>query len=278
MKVCQFCFLVLGKQHLLEVLPQHRKHEPLQSIRQNLRLQSSEHQSTNTTLGNHISYHLRITQCLRRTLLIHLHHANGVTARIRHGTSAEPHDGTSSQFAQGIVLLGYLFPEQVVGEEPGVVADEGGTGGGETAVIEGGDTLQFNFVNDIGELSGNLHCCLYRIHRHEEDAEYRRCRTRGGRLCPNGQIFGLFHGIHQRQHTRIGGGISKAREWSLNQSGKDSAIKTRDTAIRVERSQGHWERSSVSVLIVDRSPHPHKRTNIQTHGDGTRSSTAHGAF
>ena len=47
--------------------------------------------------------------------------------------------------------------------------------------------------------------------RHEDNTKQRRGRTRRGRLVRNIQIFGLLHGIHQRQHTGVGGGVTKSR-------------------------------------------------------------------
>ena len=116
--------LLFRKQNLLKLFPQDGKQDPLHTIGQNLGLQSTKEQPPQPTLCNDIPNYLRVRDGFGTTLLVHLDDSNGVGACITDGTGAESHDGTTTQFSQLRVLLGKLFGEVVVGEEPGVMPNE----------------------------------------------------------------------------------------------------------------------------------------------------------
>lgn len=57
--------------------------------------------------------------------------------------------------------------------------------------------------------------------------------TRTCSLVSNIHILGSLKRIQQRQHARIGGGISKTRKRALNQRREDTAVETGDASVRV---------------------------------------------
>jgi hypothetical protein len=59
-----------------------------------------------------------------------------------------------------------------------------------------------------------------------------------------------FHGIQQREHARIGRGIAKPRQWALNQSWYDTAIKARNAAVGVQGAHGHRKGRAGAVLVI----------------------------
>mmetsp|Transcript_26298 Transcript_26298/g.55427 ORF Transcript_26298/g.55427 Transcript_26298/m.55427 type:complete len:206 (-) Transcript_26298:97-714(-) len=145
-------------------------------------------------------------------------------------------------------------------------------------MIECGNTFNFDFVHYIREFASDLHGCFHSVDRHQKNPEYRCCHTCSCRLISHVQIFCRVKRVHQSQHSGIGRGIPKSREWPLNQGGKDTAVKTRDSPIGVESSKSDGEGCSISVLVVHRCPHPHERANIESHCHCPSRPSTHGTL
>ena len=62
------------------MFPQDREENALHAIRQDLRLQSSEKESSDTTLLDNVSHHLKVRQLFRIALFVDLDDTDGVAA------------------------------------------------------------------------------------------------------------------------------------------------------------------------------------------------------
>jgi len=124
------------EQKFLKMLPHDWEKYALQPIRQNLCLQTAEHQAGNPTLTDHSLHTLRVSQRLRMALLVNFDDADRVGAGVADRRGGESEDRTSSEFFEPIVLLRNFFRQQVIGEKPWIVADKCGRCGGQAAVVE----------------------------------------------------------------------------------------------------------------------------------------------
>mmetsp|Transcript_11097 Transcript_11097/g.30661 ORF Transcript_11097/g.30661 Transcript_11097/m.30661 type:complete len:322 (-) Transcript_11097:107-1072(-) len=273
-----FLRLLLWKQNLLKVLPQHGEENSLQTVGKDLGLQSAEQETLHAALGDDVAHDLRVRYLFGIGLLVDLADADAVGAGVGDGRGAETEDGTTAELAELRVLLGDAFAEVVVGEEPWVMSDEGGGCGSETSVVQGERSGCLDLVHDDAEFSCDLHGRLDGIDWHQEDTkDGGRCGGRNG-LDTNRKILGAFERIEQSEDTRVGRSVTKSRQWSLEKGWQDATVETRDTTICVKRAEGHWEGGSVAVLVVDGCSHPHETGDVGTHGDGTGRSSADGRF
>mmetsp|Transcript_40957 Transcript_40957/g.59850 ORF Transcript_40957/g.59850 Transcript_40957/m.59850 type:complete len:211 (-) Transcript_40957:535-1167(-) len=167
----QCFFLLLSKKNLFKLLPQNRKQNSLHTIRQNFGLQSTEHQSLNSTLLNDILDDLGIRYSIGVALFVHLDDTDGVGACVRDGRGAKAKDGPSTQLAHLRILLWYFLREEVVSEEPGIVPHKGGRSSSKGAMVEHQRSATLDLVHHIGELASDLHGSLDGVNGHEEDAE-----------------------------------------------------------------------------------------------------------
>ena len=115
---------LLGKEQFLKLLPQNTEQNSLQSISEDLCLQSSEHQPSDSTLLQDILDNLRITNLCWVRLLVHFADSNGVGTSVADCRRTESQERTSTQLCQLSILLGDLFAQIIVGKEPRIVADE----------------------------------------------------------------------------------------------------------------------------------------------------------
>ena len=171
MRTRSLAFLVFWKQNLLKLFPQDGKQNTLHTIGQNLGLQTTEEQSSQSTFRNHSPHNLWIGNCLRTTLLVHFHHPNGIGTGITHGTGTKSHNGSTAQFSQLGVLLWNFFTKVIVGKKPGVMSYKCCRSAGQTSMIQYGKTIGFDFGYNIGEFSRHLHGSFDCINWHEKNSK-----------------------------------------------------------------------------------------------------------
>ena len=80
---------ILLEELLVNQLPQHREHQALQSVSDDLCLQSSAEQSADAVLFDNSPQCLWVADLLSVGLLVHFDHSNRVTAGITDGTRTE---------------------------------------------------------------------------------------------------------------------------------------------------------------------------------------------
>jgi hypothetical protein len=118
------------------VLPENGKENTLQTIGQNLGLQTTEKEAPHARFLQYIAHNLAVGQLIWMGLLVHLDDPDGIGARVTDSGTAETENGTTTKFLELIVLLRDLFTQIVVGEEPWVVTDKGGRCRSEGAIVE----------------------------------------------------------------------------------------------------------------------------------------------
>jgi hypothetical protein len=128
--------LFLWEQGFLKVFPENGKENTLQTIGQNLGLQTTEKETPNSRFLQHIANDLAVRQLIWMGLLVHLDDTDGIGARVTDSGTAESENGTTTKFLELIVLFGDIFTQIVVGEEPRVVTDKGGRRRSEGAIVE----------------------------------------------------------------------------------------------------------------------------------------------
>jgi hypothetical protein len=233
------------------VLPQDAEQNPLQPIGQNLGLQSSEHESGHSALGNDVAHHLSVGQDILVRLFVDLDDPNTVAAGITDRGGAKAENGTSTQLHQLRILLWNILREVVVGEEPGVVPHEGCRRSRNGSIVERQGSTDLDFIHDAAKLSRHLHRRLDRVYGHEKDAPHGSCSRGGHSFDGGGHVLGGLVRVQQREHARVGSRVSESGEGALDQGGGDAAVEAQDASVGVESAESDGERRSISVLVVD---------------------------
>jgi hypothetical protein len=142
---------------LVDELPQHREHEPLETVSDDLGGEAAAEEPAYTIFLYHATHDLRIAQLLRVALLVHLHHANRVAARITHGRSTETDQGGARQFADRVCSPGKMLREVIVHKEPRIVTDECGGSGGDGSLEKSRGPRNACFVEKLLDTISPFH-------------------------------------------------------------------------------------------------------------------------
>ena len=136
-----------GHLQVQEELPQNREHQPLQAVRQYPRLQPPPQQPPQPVLRDDRVRRGHIPNARRVHLAVGLDHAQRVRDGVRDDGRAEADERLAEQLFPDVGGRRQREVEEVIGPEPGVVSNKGGSGGRERAVPEGTDTVPFDLVD-----------------------------------------------------------------------------------------------------------------------------------
>ena len=123
------------------MLPQDGKENSLQTVTENLGLESSQKESLHTRFRNNVFDNLQVGQGIWMALFVDLDNADGIGTRVTNGRRTESNQSATAQFLDAIVLLWDAYRQVVVGEEPRVVTDKGGRCSSDGSVVDAGEDV-----------------------------------------------------------------------------------------------------------------------------------------
>ncbi len=101
--------LLLRIERFFKVFPQDGKENPLESVTENLGLESSQKESLHARFRNNVADHLKVGQSIGMALFVDLDDPNGIGTRVTDGRRTKSNESATTQFLDAIVLLREAF-------------------------------------------------------------------------------------------------------------------------------------------------------------------------